>query len=493
MLGYAREELIGGGAHIFKPEGDEHEAVATNYVERLFEEGTVKGFEFIWLKKDKSLIDVEVNAALLRDTDGTVTGAVSTIRDITERKEFEERLKKSEDKYRGLITHANDAIITVNREGVIIDYNEMAERIFGYSADEIVGKTGSLLLPVAEREKWQNSIRQFKDNPALRLPSKTIEKKGLRKDGKEIFVESSTFSLKTHGEYLFTSIVRDVTDRKEMEYKLLQSEKLKSLGELAGGVAHDFNNVLAAILGRAQLLKLNLNVPTGKQEKRKSVYEIKNGLDIIEKAAMDGAETVRRIQEFARRRTDDKDFVQVNINELLDHALEFTRVKWKDQTESKGIKIHMHKEFSPLPPTLGSASELREVFTNIINNAVDAMPQGGALNIKTVNGNKQITIMINDTGVGIPKGVQDRIFDPFFTTKGVQSTGLGMSVSYGIINRHQGTIKVDSREGAGPTFIITLPSLRGAAERSRTAALPQEKQRKAHILVIEDESEVRQV
>ncbi len=493
MLGYAKEELIGEGAHIFKPEGDEHEVVATNYIERLFEEGTVTEFEFIWLKKDKSLIAVEVNAALLRDNDGTVTGAVSTIRDITERKEFEEKLKKSEDKYRGLITHANDAIITVDREGTIIDYNEMAEKIFGYSSDEIVGKPGFLLLPVAEREKWQNSINQFKVDPALRLPSKTTQKKGLRNDGKEIFVESSTFSLKTHGEYLFTSIVRDVTERKEMEYKLLQSEKLKSLGELAGGVAHDFNNVLAAILGRAQLLKLNLNVPTGKQEKRKSVYEIKNGLDIIEKAAMDGAETVRRIQEFARKRMDDKDFVQVNINELLDHALEFTRVKWKDQTESKGIKIHMHKEFSPLPPTLGSASELREVFTNIVNNAVDAMPQGGALNIKTVNGNKQITIMIKDTGVGIPKGVQDRIFDPFFTTKGVQSTGLGMSVSYGIINRHHGTIKVDSREGAGTTFTITLPLSQEVAKEVEQAALPQEKQRKAHILVIEDESEVRQL
>ncbi len=493
MLGYAKEEIIGEEAHIFKPEGDEHEVIANNYVERLFEEGTVTGFEFVWLKKDKSLIDVEVNAALLRDHDGTVTGAVSTIRDITERKEFEERLKKSEDKYRGLITHANDAIITVDREGIIIDYNETAEKIFGYSADEMLGKPGFLLLPVAEREKWQQSIKQFKDNPALSLPSKTTQKKVLRKDGKEIFVESSTFSLKTHGEYLFTSIVRDVTERKEMEYKLLQSEKLKSLGELAGGVAHDFNNVLAAILGRAQLLKLNFNVPTGKQEKRKSVYEIKNGLDIIEKAAMDGAETVRRIQEFARKRTDDKDFVQVNINELLDHALEFTRVKWKDETESKGIKIHIQKEFSPLPPTVGSASELREVFTNMINNAVDAMPQGGELGIKTVNGNKQIMIIMNDTGVGIPRDAQDRIFDPFFTTKGVQSTGLGMSVSYGIINRHRGTIKVDSSEGAGTTFTITLPFSEGSTKEVEQAAVQQEKQRKARILVIEDESEVRKL
>jgi PAS domain S-box-containing protein len=493
MLGYSKEEIIGEGAHIFKPEGDEHEVVAMNYLERLFEEETVTGFEFVWLKKDKSLIDVEVNAALLRDNDGTVTGAVSTIRDITERKEFQERLRKSEDKYRGLIKHANDGIITVNRGGIIIDFNEMAEEIFDYSADEIVGQPGYLLLPVAEREKWQQSIKQMQNDPSLHLSSKTIEKKGLRKDGKEIFLESSTFTLKTHGEYLLTSIVRDVTERKEMEYKLLQSEKLKSLGELAGGVAHDFNNVLAAILGRAQLLKLNLNVQTGKQEKSKSVYDIKNGLDIIEKAAMDGAETVRRIQEFARKRTDDKDFVQVNINELLEHALEFTRVKWKDEAEAKGIKIHLQKEFSSLPPTLGSASELREVFTNIINNAVDAMPQGGDLDIKTVNGNKQVMITIHDTGIGIPQGTQDRIFDPFYTTKGVQSTGLGMSVSYGIINRHRGTIKVDSSEGAGTTFTIILPLHEQALKEAENAALQQEQQKKARILVIEDEREVRKL
>jgi PAS domain S-box-containing protein len=493
MLAYSKEEMIGQGAHIFKPEGEDYELVANNYVEQLFEEETVTGFEFVWLKKDGSLIDVEVNAALLKDNDGTVTGAVSTIRDITERKEFEEKLKKSEDKYRGLIKNANDAIITVNMEGVIIDYNEMAEKMFGYSSDEILGKPGSLLTPVAEREKWEKSIKQFKDNPALSLPSSTREKKGLRKDGKEIFLESSTFSLKTHGEYIFTSIIRDITERKEIEYKLLQSEKLKSLGELAGGVAHDFNNVLAAILGRAQLLKINLSVPTGKQEKRKSVCEINNGLAIIEKAAMDGAETVRRIQEFARKRTDDKDFVLVNINELLEHALEFTRVKWKDETESKGIGIHIQKEFSSLPPTLGSASELREVFTNIINNAVDAMPLGGELSIKTVNDNKQVMITINDTGIGIPKSTQDRIFDPFFTTKGVQSTGLGMSVSYGIINRHRGTIKVSSIEGAGTTFTVTLPLSEKVTKDVERVALQQKKQKKASILVIEDENEVRKL
>ena len=493
MLAYPQEEILGKGAHIFKPDGEEYELAANNYMEKLFEEETVSGFEFVWSKKDGSLIDVEINAALLKDSDGNVTGSVSTIRDITERKEYEDRLKKSEEKYRGLIKNANDAIIAVNREGIIIDYNEMAEKIFGYASDEIVGKPGLLLIPVAEREKWQKSIKQFKDNPALSLPSKISEKKGLRKNGEEIFLESSTFVLKTSGEFIFTSIVRDITERKEMENKLLQSEKLKSLGELAGGVAHDFNNVLAAILGRAQLLKLNLNAPTGKQEKRKSVYEIKNGLEIIEKAAMDGAETVRRIQEFARKRTDDKDFVQVNINELLEHALEFTRVKWKDETESKGIDIHIQKEFSLLPPTSGSASELREVFTNIINNAVDAMPEGGDLTIRTVHDNQQAMIIINDTGIGIPKSTQDRIFDPFYTTKGVQSTGLGMSVSYGIINRHRGTIKVDSIEGAGTTFTITLPLSEKVTNEVEKVAVQQEKQKKASILVIEDESEVREL
>jgi signal transduction histidine kinase len=214
---------------------------------------------------------------------------------------------------------------------------------------------------------------------------------------------------------------------------LIRVEKLKALGEMAAGIAHDFNNVLAAILGRVQLLKMQIKPTRGKQEKRKSALNLKASLEVMEKASLDGAETVRRIQEFSRIRTDDKDFIQVNINELIENTLEFTKVRWKNEAESKGIKIKIKKEFSPLAPITGIPSELREVFTNLVNNALDAIPEGGEIRIKTFMYNNHAVVKIEDTGTGIPKDTKGRIFDPFFTTKGVKSTGLGLSVSYGII------------------------------------------------------------
>jgi CheY-like chemotaxis protein len=277
-----------------------------------------------------------------------------------------------------------------------------------------------------------------------------------------------------------------------MEQQLLQSEKLKSLGELSGGVAHDFNNVLSAILGRVQLLRMRLEPPSGQQEKRKSMLELHQGLEIIEKAALDGAETVRRIQEFSRRRADDKGFTPVDINELIKHALEFTRAKWKDEAESKGIKFVVKKELFHIPPTSGSEAELREVFINLINNALDAMPQGGRLTIKTFKKDHSIGVTVKDTGIGIPQDMRERIFDPFFTTKGPRSTGLGLSVSYGIINRHRGTITVDSVEGEGTTFTIRLPISEGMVKEEKSELMPVT-QKKARILVVEDEEGVRNV
>jgi len=324
-----------------------------------------------------------------------------------------------------------------------------------------------------------------------KMGTMVFEEEGIRKDG-SLFPLDISFALTQPDENIIIAIVRDTTEKKQMEQQLLQSEKLKSLGELSGGVAHDFNNVLAAILGRVQLLRMQLEPPPGKQEKRKSMLDLKKGLEVIEKAAMDGAETVRRIQEFSRRRADDKNFTQVDINKLIESALEFTRVRWKDEAESKGIKFIVTQELSPLPPTAGSEAELREVFINLINNALDAMPQGGHMTIRAFNKNNQICVIVKDTGIGIPEALRESIFDPFFTTKGPQSTGLGLSVSYGIIHRHRGTISADSTEGQGTTFTITLPISEKIIKEEKVKPISGE-QRKARILVIEDEEEVRNV
>ncbi len=277
-----------------------------------------------------------------------------------------------------------------------------------------------------------------------------------------------------------------------MEQRLLQSEKLKSLEELAGGVAHNFNNILAAILGRAQLLMMNIKTPPGVQERRKAALDLKKSLEIIEEAALDGANTVRRIQDFSRKKDDDRSLMPVNMNDVIEHSLKFTQGRWKDEAESKDIKITINKESTNLPPVAGNVSELIELFANLLNNAIDAMPQGGSIAIKSFAENKQVTVTVEDTGTGIPQTVQDRIFDPFFTTKGVQSTGLGLSASYGIVKSHGGTISVESREGEGTTFTIKLPISEQAVAEQKIKPLLN-RHRKVRILVIDDEKEIREL
>ena len=319
---------------------------------------------------------------MISNEKGEYIAGVSIIRDISERKKAEHEIREGKEFLEKIIQGSKDGILIGDGEGYILSSNEAIEKMLGLSKDEIVGKHSSELLldDTSEREKVLEQMGELFQNGFA-----TYEARYKSKNSDYVEVECYLSMIKDEkGSYIAgISIVRDITERKKMQQQLLQSEKLRSLGELAGGVAHDFNNVLAAILGRAQLLKMQFKPPPGKQEKRKSMLDLIKSLEIIERASSDGAETVRRIQEFSRKRSDDKEFTQININELLENVLEFTSVRWKNDAESKGIKITIQKEFSSLPATLGSAAELREVFTNIINNALDAMPQGGRIQIKT--------------------------------------------------------------------------------------------------------------
>jgi CheY-like chemotaxis protein len=259
-------------------------------------------------------------------------------------------------------------------------------------------------------------------------------------------------------------------------------------------VAHNFNNILAVILGRTQLLRRSIATHQRDGENGKFVDELTKSLEIIEKASFDGADTVRRIQDFAGKKPiEAQDAAGIDLNEIIEQTLEFTKVNWHDDATRKGVTISIEKELSPLPPVNGNASELREVFINLINNAVDALPGGGIIRIRTGVEAGNAVVTVEDTGVGMRKDTRDKIFDPFFTTKGVQATGLGMSVSYGIIKRHQGTITVDSIEHRGTTCCLKFPAHAATnKEDKKGAALPQ-KLRKARVLVMEDEDEVREL
>ncbi|MDO8136828.1 MAG: PAS domain S-box protein [Candidatus Brocadiales bacterium] len=261
-------------------------------------------------------------------------------------------------------------------------------------------------------------------------------------------------------------IAKDITEEKKLQDRLLQSEKLKALGEVASGVAHDFNNVLAIILGNVQLL----------QKSYENMEELNEGLQVVRRATLDGAETVQRLQEFTKLKTDVSQLLPLDIKKLVKEVIDFSRHRWKDMAQAKGITYKVDiKGLSSVPPILGNPAELREALLNIVNNALDAMPKGGTLTLRTwipesppkaeSGGQKDCVLLsISDTGIGMSKEVQKKIFDPFFTTKGVAGSGLGMSVAYGIITRHGGEISVDSQLDKGSTITIKLPATRLLSE-----------------------------
>lgn len=284
-----------------------------------------------------------------------------------------------------------------------------------------------------------------------------------------------------------------IAEQERIREQFSQMEKLSALGELASGVAHDFNNTLAGILGRAQLL-----------QRTTDPEKLKRGLDIIIKTAEDGAKTVKRIQDFARQRRD-HDFELVSVDQILLDASEITRPRWKNCAEASNIHITVDLQIGSNALVMGDDSELREVLVNMVFNAIDAMPEGGTLTLSTRTVDDSVVIKVADTGVGMYPEVRSRIFDPFFTTKGKAGLGLGLAVSFGIIRRHGGHVEVESEYGSGTEFRITLPlSKIGHGEvapvRQDAPAMPAviqseesevEEQQRPLVLVVDDEEFVK--
>ncbi|MBI3847490.1 MAG: tetratricopeptide repeat protein [Planctomycetes bacterium] len=275
---------------------------------------------------------------------------------------------------------------------------------------------------------------------------------------------------------LFENLQNSLKNLKDTQDQLVRSERLRALGEMAGGVAHDFNNLLSSILGRAQLLQREVHDDRVRRE-----------LGVIEKAALDGAGTIKRIQNFTRVRKD-KDFTPVSMNSLVDDVLEFCRTRLRDEADAKGHAVEVVKDLGKIPDVDGNPPELREVLTNVFFNALDAMPNGGKLVITTRDEGDVVALSVTDTGVGMSDETKRRIFDPFYSTKGNRGTGLGMSIVYGIVQRHRGDIHVESELGRGSTVTVRVPISSGITPSDRTLVNPQQLQDSAaSILVIDDE------
>lgn len=262
---------------------------------------------------------------------------------------------------------------------------------------------------------------------------------------------------------------------------LIRSEKLRAVGELASGVAHNVNNVLAAVLGYAELIK----------EAEEASPEVKLYARTIERAALDGAEIVRRVQHFARRETDARKS-QFDLSVIVQEAIDLTRPAWLNQAAGRGARIEVVSDLPLGLRAVGVASEIREVLVNLIRNAADAMPGGGTLTVRGFSEGKEAVVSIADTGVGMDTGLSKRIFEPFFTTKQQgMGTGLGLSVAWGIIARHNGRIEVESAPGQGSTFQVRLP-LAGEETLLRTEGVTTPHLTGRHLLLVEDEPFVQE-
>ena len=249
----------------------------------------------------------------------------------------------------------------------------------------------------------------------------------------------------------------DINKRKKMEATLIQSERLKAMGTVTAGIAHDFNNILAVISGTTQVLELNI------EDNKK----LMNGLRTIHKVCNDGAEIVRRMRLATKKESDTTALMPVDIKSVLEQSIGFTRPRWMNIAKASGVDYDIDIDgIMEVPIVMGIESELREVFTNIINNALDAMETGGRLSFRTWQNEGHSVISISDTGEGMSDEVKGRVFEPFYTTKRAKGSGLGLSVSRGIIKRYSGSIEVESKEGEGTAFTLRLPITVASVQRS---------------------------
>ncbi len=272
---------------------------------------------------------------------------------------------------------------------------------------------------------------------------------------------------------------------KATQLRIIQQERLRALGEMASGVAHDFNNVLAMIAGTSELPLVR---PTDLDDREK----MREYLQLINGAAMNAANIVGRLREFYRPRDDNDLLESIDVNRLIEQVLSLTEPRWKSQALARGAVIDAQTSLQSVPVIAGRESDLREMLTNVVFNAVDAMPRGGILSIRTHSVGSAVAIDVEDTGTGMTEDVRRRCLEPFFTTKGKNGSGLGLAMVYGVVQRHGGTIEIDSELDRGTTLHFRIP----------TGPPPSTPQRRPdngaprtclRILVVEDEAPIRRI
>ena len=399
--------------------------------------------------------------------------------EITERKQAEEALQRSSSLLSSVIESPENIIIfALDTNYNYLSFNTSHVKVMKkvYDADIEIGQNNLMYI-----QKEDERLRAEQNYKRVLKGERFVKIQQYGQSNSRLWYELLFNPIYDNSGYVagFTVFVVDITEHKRMEEALLKSEKLKSIGTLAAGVSHEFNNILAVISGTIQLLN----------ETHKDDEGLKKSLSTMKMAVDDGALISRKMLKFTKTDNDAEGFVSFDIRDLIMQSIDFTSPRWKNEAQTNGIDYQIYLDgMKSVSSIMCNSSELREVFINIINNALDAMPDGGTLSFSTWRGENTVFVCISDTGDGMSEETKRNIFDPFYTTKMAVGTGLGMSLSYGIITRHGGTIEVESEEGKGTKFTLQFPTTNESASLITDNEPEQElSERNLHILVVDDE------
>lgn len=286
-------------------------------------------------------------------------------------------------------------------------------------------------------------------------------------------------ALAAHQAQLYNALQRAYEDLRQTQQAVMQQERLRALGEMASGIAHDINNSLSPVMLYTGLL---LEQETGLSPSSRE------HLETIQRAVTDVAETIGRLKEFYRQRELQLTLAPVQLNQMAQQVMDLTRARWNDMPQQRGIVIQAKTELTPdLPPIMGAESEIREALINLVFNAVDAMPKGGTLTLRTKVSDKDVWVEIADTGVGMDEETRRRCLEPFYTTKGERGTGLGLAMVYGIVQRHSADLEIESKSGKGTTVRLIFPGATPTAADSTGSSATTPKLLRLRLLVVDDD------
>lgn len=419
------------------------------FQQEIEEKGYVKDYEISFKKRTGEQFSALVTCNALLDNKGRVIGYQGLNIDITDRKRMEREIREVNQFLSKLIESSLNCIVVTDMKGNILIFNKAAEELLGYRADEVIGKMNvKNIYPPGVAKEVMGKMRSRDYGGTGRLQSFPMVHKnrwGEVIDGSlsaSIIYDDRGNEVATIGIFVdLRPILKMENTLRETQQQLLQSEKLAAMGRLTSQIAHELNNPIYGIMNTLELLKTEIP-PDSKRRKI---------LDMSLSETVRLADMLRNMLSFSKPQEEKRR--EINVNELLENIMIFFEKQMRESNIT--VRINLDKY---LPSILASPNQLRQVMLNIVHNAKDAMPRGGTLTVETQSKDEDIIINIKDTGMGIPEEIRDKIFDAFFTTKHkVKGVGLGLSVCYGIIKDHGGSIRVKSKIDKGSTFSVILP------------------------------------